>query len=121
MTAFNQSGNMEWERLRAIETGASVYYRLMYADNMELKKTAYEGLNSMNYAVWLEQAVASYRYVEEALAPAEGTPILSHETLNSEVAVTTFENGARIYVNYGGAAFVTDEGLEVPAAGYAAA
>lgn len=121
MTAFNQSGNVQWERLRAIETGAMVYYRLMYADNMELKKTAYEGLSSMNYAIWLDQVADSYRYVEEALALTEGSAIKDHETLNGQVAVTTYGNGTRIYVNYGNEAFVTDEGLEVPAAGYAVA
>lgn len=78
MRAFNSTSDRQWERLRAVETGASVYYRFMYEDNILLKKSEYEDLNSIQYSVWLEQAKESYRYVSEALSRVQGAQILDH-------------------------------------------
>lgn len=118
MRAFNSTSDRQWERLRAIETGASVYYRFMYEDNILLKKSEYEDLNSIQYSVWLDQAQESYRYVSEALERVQGAQICDHIYLTEEVTCTTYDNDVKIYVNYSDQPYVTGE-ITVPAEGYA--
>ena len=118
MRAFNSTSDRQWDRLRAIETGASVYYRFMYEDNILLKKSEYEDLNSIQYSVWLDQAQESYRYVSEALERVQGAQICDHIYLTEEVTCTTYDNDVKIYVNYSDQPYVTGE-ITVPAEGYA--
>ena len=43
--------------------------------------------------------------------------ITGHEIVNSDVKVTVYENGAKVYVNYGTADYTAD-GVTVPARSY---
>lgn len=117
MRAFNSTSDWQWERLRAIEVGSNVYYRLMYEDNVLLKKTDYEDLNSLHYSVWIEQARESYHYVSEALEKVRGAQICDHTYLTDKVTCTVYDNGVKIYVNYSEQPYVADD-ITVPAEGY---
>ena len=117
LRAFNSTSDRQWERLRAIETGSLVYYRFMYEDNILLKKSDYEDLNSIQYSVWLEQAVESYLYVSEAQKQVQGAQIIDHRYLTEEVTCTTYDNGVAIYVNYSDQPYTAGT-ITVPAGGY---
>lgn len=117
MAPFNRSSDTQWERLKAIETGSCVYYGFMYEDNLVLKNTEFEDLNSINYATWIDEALASYAYVAAALEPVMGSRISDHWEISDRVAVTAYENGYKVYVNYGDADYTVD-GVTVPANGY---
>ena len=118
MRAFNGTGSEKQERLRAVETGALPYYRLMYADNIVLKNSAYEALGSVSFAVWRQSAAEAYAEVSAALSAVRGAQITDHRYLTGQVTCTAYDNGVSVYVNYGETVYTAD-GLTVPAGGYA--
>lgn len=116
--AFNSSGDLWKKELKAIETGSLVYFGLMGENNLALKGSEYEDLISLDYTLWLEQAVESWKRVEMALTAVDGARISDHRSMGSQLFKTTYDNGAYVLVNYSDEEQVV-EGLTVPARGYA--
>ncbi|MFD0712243.1 DUF5696 domain-containing protein [Paenibacillus sp. GCM10027626] len=96
--ALNQDYN--YNLLRAIETGSIVYYQWMYEKPSSLKGTSFNSLYSNYYADWMEEAVAMYQEVNEALKPMRGQRMIAHEQVAPNVYKTVYENGIASVVNF---------------------
>lgn len=99
---FNQSLDQSVRKnvLKAIETGSNVYYRWTYHKPGDLSSKDHQSLYSNRYRDWLEEAVESYREVNEALRAVRHLAIEDHEKLAEGVYRTKYEDGTTIIVNY---------------------
>lgn len=98
---FNLAQNVGNSLLKAIETGASPYYLWTFEDSSVLKDSYFDNLYATNFRYWLQDAVESYKRINAALGEVADQRIVGHERLGDQVYVTEFENGDKIYVNYG--------------------
>ena len=107
----------EYAFLKALETGSSLKYNLIYGDISNLVGTDYNTMVSYSYSYWKDLAVEQYLEMQGAVGQFVGKRIINHAYLANDVTLTQYENGA-VIVNYGTESFVY-EGKVVPAKGYA--
>ncbi len=96
----NISGDYRIEMLKALEAGASIYYRWIYEDSSILKDTDYEQMFSLNYLQWVDQAVQFHTEINETLRSVRLEIMENHEMITYNVYKTTYSNGESIIVNY---------------------
>ena len=116
--SINMSADPNEAVLKAIETGSELSFTWIYEDPTILRNTSLNTLFASDYRLWLDFAGESYRKAAAALESVSGLQMTGHRRLADEVYETTYENGTRVLVNYGGAAFTTEEGLSVGAENY---
>lgn len=110
--------------LRHLEYGTDMKYSLINSQSNALLNTDHTFLYSATYKN-ADEAIESYadqikeRYAAfEELGNAVGQSGIVDHTRDGNVAVTTYDNGAKVIVNYGSEA-VTVDGVTVEAADYA--
>lgn len=86
--------------LKSVECGAGVSFEWIYEDNQKLKNTDYDDLYSVNYGIWKEKAVETWKKVNDAVGGVQGQLITDHRKLAEGVFKTTFEDGSSVIVNY---------------------
>lgn len=109
-TAINQASNHERTLLEAIESGAGLNYLLMYEKQLVLVDTDYTDLFSVNYKLWLDQIISTYQTLNQDLAALSSISIQKHERVDKDVNCVTYENGTKVYVNYGDKDYIAKEG-----------
>ncbi len=109
--SINQSPNAVTAVLRAVESGAGLNYLLIYENQLNLIDTNYESLFSVNYKTQIEQILEDYRNLNEQMGHLQNVRIVNHEHLTEDVNCVTYEDGTKIYVNYGKEAYQTSEGI----------
>lgn len=107
---INQSANSERAILEAIESGAGLHYLLIYQDQLSLQNTDFSGLYSVNYQLHLEELLEKWNVMDEQLGALSNVRIMEHEHLSEHVNAVTYEDGTKIYVNYGKEAYAAPEG-----------
>ncbi len=115
--AWNLSDDYETILLKSVESGAGLNFKWIYAPNSVLKETDFDALYSVNYEAWFDRAVESYREMNEQLGCLADQVMLSHEILSENVVRVTYEDGSRVYVNYGTQEAAVED-VSVPARGY---
>ena len=98
--AMNYAYDEETYLLRCLEYGAFPYYKLLYQNQDQLKKTDAHELYTSDYALYHERAVKNYLRMAQVLKPVLGETITAHERLDNGLCVTTYSNGRRVIVNY---------------------
>ena len=91
-TAFNYSGSPDYDLLRAIESGASLYYILGY-QNTELMKDD-EELNkyySVSYENWFDSIVETYAKLNAEIGDLSDYHIVDHKILIGERVIDASE------------------------------
>ena len=116
--ALNVCGHTEDELLLSAEYGAGLYFTLMRETAFALQKTLYTEYYGSDYAAWHDKMFEIYTRYNEELGHTFNQEMTGHECITSELKCTTYEDGTRVYVNYGYADAVTPEGIEVPARDY---
>lgn len=111
--AVNYADDPQTAVLQAIESGTGVSCRLMAADSSLLKDTAYARYYSAGLDDAVQTVCEAYRRVNSMVGDLQGQTISAHRN-DAGVAVTAYENGVRIYVNYTNADRSVD-GVLVPA------
>ena len=96
---LNRSGDIAFDLLKAVETGASPHFYWSYRQNIEVKDTDYQGI-ALYYSPWVSEAVDSYKKANRVFTATNGSKIKSHKKTAEGVYVTSYENGANVYVNY---------------------
>ena len=99
--ALNMEGDYQTELLRSVEYGAGLNYTFMAEDASMTQETNYTYLYGTAFAAWEQEAKETIlRYQREAKG-LNRQRITGHEALTDHVTVTTYEDGTRVYVNYG--------------------
>lgn len=116
--ALSQAGHYQKTLLQTIESGAGLNYLMMAESSLNLTNTDYTDLYSLSKADWMETIVSTYQRVDAALGFLRNVPIVGHREVQAGVNEVTYENGARVLVNYGETA-VDIDGVSVAAMDFA--
>jgi len=97
---INLESDLQVSFLKAVETGSGLSY-VFGKDNLsKLKNTDYSEYCSVGFDNWKETCLSQYARLQQAMAGLNGQAIIGHREIASRVFETTYENGARIMVNY---------------------
>lgn len=89
-TPLNMEGNLSYAMLKAMESGASVYFILSYANTQLLKEDEVLSQNySVRYDIWQKQLVEIYQELNNVLADVQTKLITKHEVLNLDASTKT--------------------------------
>ena len=116
---INLYGDTRQAFLEAVEAGSGLYYRWCYETNDEVQDLWFEGMYSLHYNSWFDEAVAMYKEYNELLKSTSGSFITQHEQVNEDVNKVTYENGVEVYVNYGLTDYTTTDGTVVKSKSFA--
>ena len=113
---INTTVDYEQAFLKALETGSSLKFNLIYGNVSDLVGTDYNTMVSYSYDYWKTTLVEESVAMQKAVAQFAGQEIVDHEYVASDVAKTTYESGS-VVVNYRNEAY-TYEGQEIAARSY---
>ncbi len=99
--------------LKTIEYGAYPSFLVMAAENEDLMDTPQIDYFSLNFDDWKGTIDTVYDKVNGALKQVEGATIAEHKAVAQGVVRVTYDNGAKIYVNYNSFDSTVD-GITVP-------
>lgn len=106
--------------LRNLEYGMMPCFELVWKNEEQFRKSDYSDRFSMGFEDWLPIMLRDYQAAVEELGHTFSMGIADHKRIAGDVAVTEFEDGTRVYVNYGGRPYVdTESGLQIEPLGYA--
>ena len=78
---INTSGDIQYEILKSLESGASLYFLLSYQNSNEFKNSHAMGLNenySVNYLTWRDDVVKYYNQLNSAIGSLQTATITGH-------------------------------------------
>lgn len=115
---LNLTKNCEEEVLRSAEYGAGLYVTFMDAPITELQNTYYTQYFGSNYDSWKNTFFEIYERYESSLGHTFNQRIVDHQIPEEGIAVTQYEDGTRVYVNYQYVDYTTGDGVLIPARDY---
>lgn len=105
--------------LKALETGSMLHYEGFFRDTSVIKGTDLAHLCNGSLSLFADTLAEQYAALTAAREAVTGSRLYAHEKVAENVYAAVYENGVRILVNYGDAAYVSAAGSTVPAGGYA--
>jgi len=115
---INICGNTQDEILYAAEYGAGLSFTLMRESAFALQKTLYTQYYGSDYEAWRDDMVEIYTRFNQELGHVYNQEMTDHINYTQELTCTSYEDGTKVYVNYGYAESVTPDGVTVPARDY---
>ena len=116
-TPINISGNDVTEVLTAAEYGAGLHFSFMKESAFALQKTLYTEYYGSDYATWHDRMLEIYTRYNSELGHTFNQQIVDHKVYTEDVRCTTYEDGTKVYVNYGDKDYTSEDGL-IPASDY---
>jgi hypothetical protein len=107
----------EW-KLKLLETGSQPAWLLVYRNADELVGTDFDYLYSVDYRLWRDDILATWRELGPILERLRGQALTDHRLITPDLRVSTYANGVSIAVNYGRKEGRLEGGRLVPAGGY---
>lgn len=98
--AGNLSYDLQYQKLKWIEFGATPYFYLTYESGLNLRKTNYATVFSSTYADWEDELVGIYNEFSDNFSDVYSKSMVSHEYLTDKLVRVEYENGVAIYINY---------------------
>lgn len=118
-TPFNLSENSLLSTLSAVESGGAPYAAFITRSDSLIADTDYKSVwYSLSDSDRLEQFAKSAKSIVSVLDAVSGKRMTGH-SVNGDVSCTTYEDGTKIYVNYG-MSDADSDGVTVPAHGFIA-
>lgn len=90
--------SIDYQFLKAIETGSNLKYTLTHDDSIELLNTEYNYYMATQYDFWLD-TIASQVQELDMIGLHEGY-LVGHEQVANNVFKVTYSHGLTIYINY---------------------
>lgn len=97
---LTQSDSSVSDMLHLVEYGASPRYVFTWRDAAEMKYTGVNNYYATQFAFWKNEAVESYRFVNNALKYVSGAEMTAHEKVEEGLMKVSYSNGVTIWVNY---------------------
>jgi len=116
--ALNLTANRVDELLKSAEYGAGLAFTIMEENPFTLQSTLYTQYFGSEYAACKDDMYDTYNRYNNELGHVFNQEMTDHEFLTNDVTCTTYEDGTKVYVNYGFSEFTTTEGTVVPAKDY---
>ena len=114
---LNICGNTEDEILYSAEYGAGLSFTLMKESSFILQKTLYTEYYGSCYDDWKEEMLSIYERYEKELGHTFSQEMVGHRNLSPVLSCTEYEDGTKVYVNYG-YSDAKEDGVTVPARDY---
>ena len=115
---LNLTQNYEEELLKSAEYGAGLSFTLMKESAFTLQKTLYTQYFGAEYDSWKEKMLEIYTRYNTELGHVFHQRMTDHEYVETGVAMTTYEDGTKVYVNYTYEDVTTKDGILVAARDY---
>ncbi len=115
---LNMVEDWKEELLRCAEYGAGLSFTFMYEDGEILQDTLHSDYAGANWDGWKHTAMAVAKQYQEAMTGLNRSRIVSHVGLPLGVKMTRYDDGTRVYVNYGYSDYTLTDGTTVPARDY---
>lgn len=115
---INLAGEYQEEVLKSAEYGAGLSFTIMDETSFTLQNTLYTEYYGAEYASWKDRMIEIYTRYNNELGHVFNQRMTGHEYVAENVAMTTYEDGTRVYVNYS-YDDVTVDGTTVTARDYA--
>lgn len=115
---LNLASDTEDELLRSAEYGAGLQFNLMKETAFILQKTLYTEYYGSDYGAWHDRLVETYTRYNAELGHIFNQRMTGHEQLTADLACTMYEDGTKVYVNYGYLDLTTEDGTVIPARDY---
>ena len=97
---LNLADDYETAILQAAETGAGLCFEWIYENNSVIKDSDFDALFSVNYLTWIDIATADWNRLNKVCGALNNVAITDRTQIGDAVVVT-YENGAKVAVNYG--------------------
>jgi len=111
--AYN-NGDDDKTVLRAVAAGAGFCVTWIAADTTELVGTGLSSLSNVNFSQSFDETLSAYKKINNVYSKVNGSRIYSHNYVADNVSVTEYENGLKVYVNFGKEDFVLEDGTKIP-------
>ena len=115
--SLNMSGDWQNMLLRSAEYGSGLSFTFMAESADVLVDTHYTQYTGASWDAVKDDAVAALLRYRREMSGLNRQRITGHEYLTGAVTCTTYESGAKVYVNFGNAPYEAD-GVTVPARDY---
>ncbi len=115
-TPMNLSSEVSELELKCAETGSSLFYQLMYSESTAFENTSFSDYYACSYTDYADIIGETYGRMK-VVYDAIGASSISNHEIKDDVRITTFSNGAKVYVNYAKKAATVD-GVKVAARSY---
>lgn len=116
-TAMNLSSEVSELELKCAETGLSLFYQLMDSESTEFQNTNFSDYYACCYDDYSDIMKETYYRMKKIYDSVGASEISNHEIYNNNVRITTYENGVKVYVNYGETETTVD-GVKIDARSY---
>jgi hypothetical protein len=103
--------------LQVIETGSIPSFTWIYGDDSLLQHSMFTDKFSVNYKLWMDEAVDIYTRAKAVLEPLVGVSMVEHVRVEPNVYRVTYANGTSIILNYNSEPVQVDS-YTVPGQGY---
>ncbi len=90
--------SVDYNFLKAIETGSNLKYTLSFDSSQELKETEYNYYISTQYTNWLTRIEEQVKELDEI--GVHSGYLVSHELIDNDVVKVTYSHGLEIIINY---------------------
>ncbi len=115
---LNNCGNEEEELLESAEYGAGLSFSLMRETAFALQKTLYTEYYASDFAAWHDRMLDIYNRYNSEMGHVFNQQMTGHEKLGDNLSCTVYEDGTKVYVNYGFTDAVAPDGTKLPARDY---
>ncbi len=115
---LNLAGDYVQELLKCAEYGSGLNYTFIAKDAKVLQDTLHSSLFGAYYTGWKDDVIQKINQYQADMAGLNQQRIVSHEQLTKNLTVTGYEDGTKVYVNYGDEE-CTENGVTVAARSYA--
>jgi len=125
---LNRNDHPDKAFLEAIEYGCLFSYEITKENTEELKYTFYNDLFKSEYSLLKDEIIEAYKVAEDVLSKVRTASIKDHYCLDvgtsesnihsGNVFCTEYDNGYKVYVNYGNTDYTVSEGVTVGAMDY---
>ena len=113
----NFEANKQEFFLKMVESGSYPSFYITMASSSELLYTNSNDIYSSQYSVYRDTIVEYTNELLELNNKVADSYIVGHEILDNDVRVVTYDNGVKIYLNYGSNETVVD-GYSIEAMSY---
>ncbi|MBQ8894269.1 MAG: hypothetical protein IJ043_07665 [Clostridia bacterium] len=102
-TPMNLDSEQDDLILKMAETGMSLYYLLMDDESTSFQDTEFTSSYACELDDHYDDMIASYNRLKPLYNAVGSSQIDNYQIISEDVKITTFSNGAKVYVNYGDA------------------
>ena len=114
---LNLSYEQEQIILESAECGAGLFFVFMGETEKAIQETDFTEYYSACFDNWKDNLSKVYKEYDNNMGKVKNSLISNHEYLTDSVTVTSYENGYKVYVNFGYLDY-EDENVSVPARQY---